>query len=94
MKKLVFEVMKSSKDKNKSKVKIPKCWLCMDDGFVYYDKKENGMKYEVAARCRCIKGQNRGMKIGQVPDVLAEDIAKINLENFKEKHPNIIKNAI
>ena len=90
MKKLVVEIFDDMKKKNKNKKTIPKCWICMDEGLVYYDKKENGIRYEMAARCRCIKGQKIGEKVGYIPNALAEDIARINFEYFNEKHPEEI----
>lgn len=93
MKKIVFEIMDDSKRK-KEKVRAPKCWICMDQGLVIYDRKINGMKYEVGARCRCVEGLKMGEAIGLVPDVLVEDIAKINFDNFKKEHPEEIKKAI
>lgn len=88
MKKLVVEVVDNIKDNKSKEVKIPKCWICMDHGLIYYDKKEHGIRYETAAKCRCIRGQNMGDRIGDIPDVLIDDIARINFENFKEKHPH------
>ncbi|NLI74750.1 MAG: hypothetical protein GX369_08315 [Euryarchaeota archaeon] len=92
MKKLVFEVMKN-KQGEKKEVTAPKCWICMDDGLVYYDRLEYGMKYEVAARCRCIAGQKIGGEIGLILDVMVDDIAKINFESFKKIYPETIEKA-
>ena len=95
MKKLVFEIEGFKKEKRK--VKPPKCWICMDQGLVIYDKKVNGMIYEMAARCRCVKGQEVGDKVGYIHSVLVEDIASINFENFKKAYPEVavkIANAI
>ncbi len=93
MRKLVFEIMDDTK-KEKKKAKAPKCWICMDQGLIIYDRKTNGMKYEVGARCRCIEGRKMGEAIGLIPDILVEDIAKINFDNFKKRHPEEIKKAI
>lgn len=88
MKKLVLNVV-DSLEKKKESVKIPKCWVCMDQGLVFYDKKENGIIYEIASRCRCVKGQSIGESVGYIPSVLMEDIANINFENFKKAYPEI-----
>lgn len=87
MKKLVLEVMENIEKSKDKKVQIPKCWICMDDGLVYYNRKEHGIRYETVARCRCVRGQNMSERIGDIPDVLIDDIARINFENFKEAHP-------
>lgn len=94
MKRIVLEVMESIEKSKDKKAKGPKCWICMDQGLVYYDKKVNGIKYEVAARCRCIRGQNMSERIGDIPDVLIDDIARINFENFKEAHPKEVAEIV
>lgn len=91
MKKLVVEIVDNLKESKSKEVKAPKCWICMDHGLAYYDKKEHGIRYETAARCRCVRGQNLGKRIGNIPDVLVDDIARINFENFKETHPEVVK---
>ena len=94
MKKLVVDIVDNiGKEKNKE-VKIPKCWICMDRGLIYYDKKEHDIRYETVARCRCVRGQNMGDRIGDIPDVLIDDIARINFENFKEAYPEEAKRLI
>lgn len=90
MKKLVVEIVDEMKKEKEKKKTIPKCWICMDQGLVYYDQKKYGIRYEIAARCRCIKGQQIGERVGYIPSVIAEDIARINFKYFKEKHPEEI----
>lgn len=94
MKKLVVEVVDSIKNNKSKEAKVPKCWICMDCGLIYYDKKEHGIIYETAAKCRCIKGQNMSKRIGDIPDVLIDDIARINFENFKEAHPKEVAEIV
>lgn len=94
MKRLIVEITDNLKKNKTKEVKIPKCWICMDDGLVYYDRKEHGIRYETVARCRCVRGQNMGKRIGNIPDVLIDDIARINFENFREAHPEEVKQLI
>jgi len=90
MKKLVLNVDDNT-EKVKDPVKIPKCWVCMDQGFVYYYKKENGILYEMTARCTCIQGQKAGNEIPCIHHSLIEDIAKMNFEEFKRKYPKAVE---
>ncbi len=32
------------------------CYICMDNGFVTYTKRENGCNYQYIAHCTCPKG--------------------------------------
>ena len=57
-----------------------KCWICKDSGMVFFNKYKNGIEYELAYRCSCLKGQASSKKIMTVPQVLAENIA---IENYK-----------
>lgn len=91
MKRLVLKVVGSSKEKKKEMIKPPKCWICMDQGFVYYYKKENGIMYEMVARCTCVQGNKVGESIPYIHHTLVEDIARINFEEFQKKHPEEIK---
>jgi hypothetical protein len=94
MKKLVVEIIDDMKKEKEKEKPIPKCWICMDEGLVYYDKKVNGIRYEVAAKCRCSKGQKIGERVGYIPNVIAEDIANMNFEYFNKKHPDEIKKIV
>lgn len=74
-----------------TKVKIPKCWICNDEGMVFYYKKINGIKYEHASRCKCVKGLRYGKQIPIVDEQFAEAIAEGNFKKFSERHPEVIK---
>ncbi|HHY13226.1 MAG TPA: hypothetical protein GX526_01080 [Thermoanaerobacterales bacterium] len=89
MKKIAFTVDRPKKKKKKANP--PRCWVCLDMGLVIYDKKIDGIIYETAARCRCVQGQNMGNRIGTIPDVMMEDIAKVNFENFRKAFPEETK---
>lgn len=90
MKKLVLNIA-NSMDKKKEEIKPPKCWICMDQGFVYYYKKENGIMYETVARCTCVQGNRAGERIPYIHHTLVEDIARINFEEFKRKYPKAVE---
>lgn len=90
MKKLVLNIA-NSMDKEKEEIKPPKCWICMDHGFVYYYKKENGIMYEMVARCTCVQGNKVGESIPYIHHTLVEDIARINFEEFKRKYPKAVE---
>ncbi len=71
------------------KIKMPNCWICLDDGLVYYFKKENGIEYEMAASCKCKKGLEYDNAVPGVSDTLSEWVAETNLKKWKEKHPEL-----
>ena len=45
------------KNINNKKVKIPRCFVCMDEGTIIYIKKVNGIDYEYIASCTCDKAK-------------------------------------
>ena len=76
-------------------IKIPNCWICLDDGLVYYFKKEkNGIEYEMAARCKCKKGLEYGNAVPGVSDTLSEWVAETNFKKWKEKNPKLAEKLI
>ena len=42
----------------KEKIKVPKCFICMDIGFVLYRKKVGEYEGEYVAHCTCHAGGN------------------------------------
>lgn len=71
------------------KIKMPNCWICEDEGLVYYYKKENNVNYQMAASCRCKEGLEYSDAAPEVSDTLAEWVAETNLKKWKEKHPEL-----
>jgi len=39
-------------------IRIPKCWVCMDKGYVIYKKMVNNAEQEFLAHCSCQLGVN------------------------------------
>ncbi len=76
------------------KIKMPNCWICLDDGLVYYFKKENGIEYEMAASCKCKKGLEYGNAAPGVSDTLSEWIAETNFKKWKENNPELAEKLI
>lgn len=70
------------KDKDKS----PKCWICKDEGMVFYKENYNGLDYEFAAKCKCKLGQISSSSIMTVIDELAEKMAMKNYVDFKNSN--------
>lgn len=64
-----------------------KCWICKDQGLVFFTKYKYGIAYEFAYRCTCMEGQKSGNKIMAVPSILAENIAIENYKNFIAINP-------
>jgi len=46
------------KGKKKEKIRIPSCWICMDNGFILYRKKVGEYEGEYVAHCTCHAGEN------------------------------------
>ena len=42
----------------KDKIRMPECWICMDEGVILYYKQEGNVKAEYAAHCTCQAGDN------------------------------------
>ena len=61
----------------------PKCWICVDEGCVIFEKKIGKLSYEMFARCRCKKGQDYNEIIATVDYDFAETIAKDNFIWYK-----------
>ncbi len=76
---------------NDTKVKMPKCWICKDEGVVFYYKKSNEIKYEFIARCKCLKGVNSGGAIPVISEEFAREMAEVNFKKFSKKHPELVK---
>ena len=41
----------------KDKIRMPQCWICMDEGVILYYKQEGNVKAEYAAHCTCKTGE-------------------------------------
>lgn len=93
MQKIVIDLGCDEPSKNKE-VRLPKCWICNDMGFVIYYKKKNGISYEVGSRCKCKLGQEASNEIPTVHDKIAEEAADINFSTFKKNHPDKIKDLV
>ena len=39
------------------KIWMPKCWICMDEGIILYQKQIGNVKAEYAAHCTCKTGE-------------------------------------
>ena len=61
-----------------------KCWICKDQGMVFFSKYEHAIEYEFAYRCTCLKGQTSSKRIMTVPLVLAENIAMENYNTLQK----------
>jgi len=62
-----------------------KCWICKDQGMIILDRKHNGLVYEMAARCSCIKGQELGERIPMISQGKAIILAETNYGRYKAK---------
>ena len=69
--------------------RVPRCWICKDEGLVYYYKKENGFEYEMVASCKCKEGLEYSNAALEVSSSLAEWVAETNLKNWKENNPEL-----
>lgn len=90
MERVVIE-MDEPVSKKDTKIKTPKCWICKDSGLAIYYKKQNGISYEIAAKCRCKVGQVMSDSIPTVHEKIAEELADINLKDFAKKYPKAFK---
>lgn len=61
-------------------IKKPRCWICKDEGMVFYERVIGGIPYDFAYRCRCKAGQASSDRIRTVPEGYAEELA---LRNFR-----------
>ena len=94
---------------NNDKIRIPKCFVCLDLGFVLYHKKVGELAGEYAAHCICIPGREYAYdgqkcekekspyRIPPVGEVL--DVENIAARNFREwwnmnRHKPGIKEAM
>lgn len=80
------------------KIKIPRCFVCMDEGSIIYTKKVNGIDYEYIASCTCDKAKGyryNGNECNVKSDNYIADANKIfdtsrlynyNLNKFIEKY--------
>ena len=59
-----------------------KCWICKDNGLVFYSKFIDNIEYEFAYKCTCLLGQKSSSTIITVPDIVAENLALENYKNF------------
>lgn len=90
MSNLVLEI----KNIEKQKPKFPDCWVCKDQGIVYYDAKINGILYEFGTRCKCKYGQKASYKVPTIRDDFAEQIAEANFKFFKEVYPELVLDLV
>ncbi len=85
----------------KEKIKVPKCFICMDKGFILYRKKVGEYEGEYVAHCTCQAGEQYAYDGTQcekqknpyyIPSVAAEldhvGIAAQNLRNWIERNKN------
>ena len=66
-------------------MEFSKCWICKDQGMIIYIRTENGLDYDTAAKCKCIKGQQLGERIPTISEFRAVNLAKTNYGRYKEK---------
>lgn len=52
---------------------------------IIYSRNHNGLDYDMAARCKCIKGQQLGERIPTISEGLAIKLAESNYGKYKEK---------
>lgn len=62
-----------------------KCWICRDQGMIIYSREHHGIDYEMAAKCKCIKGQQLGDRIPTIAEGLAIEFAEGNYEKYKDR---------
>ena len=67
----------------------PKCWICKDNGMVYYEKVDQNISYDFAYRCNCKAGQISSDRIPTVPKEFAEKIAIENYRYFSKEFSKI-----
>lgn len=84
----------------KETIRIPECWICMDEGFVLYKKRVNETEAEYIAHCTCKMGSKYaydGTKCEKkseyrVPSIVEvmdpQCIAKGNFHRWWEAHKN------
>jgi len=65
-----------------SEVKIPRCWICFDEGLITYKKKTGSKEAEYAARCICISGKPYKSTLPAISEVA--DQFEMAEENFKK----------
>lgn len=83
----------------KKKVYIPKCWVCMDRGFLLFTRKKGKHEYEHIAHCVCSAGskyafygpdakeQPSEFYVPSIKEIVDTDtMAKENLHDFIEKY--------
>lgn len=68
---------------------LPKCWICKDQGLVFFNMKVAGRMYEKVLRCSCIKGQDTSERVAVISYDFAERVDKDNLMKFHERFPEL-----
>jgi hypothetical protein len=71
-----------------NKLKIPTCWICMDQGDIIYRMKveKTGLEYEFTAKCVCKKGEDKNFYPFISEFLNIKDIAMANFEKFYKAH--------
>lgn len=75
-------------------MRIPYCWICMDNGIVLYTKKTGEFTAEYAVHCICDAGKEFEYKgedyyVPSVEEILDPDEhARNNIKNWLEAHKN------
>ncbi len=92
------ETLKDNTPAKMQEVKIPQCWVCMDQGFLIYNKEVNRWMGEFIAHCTCPEGTKYmydGTKckrpsqyhISSIADLVdPEMMARENIQAFIEKY--------
>jgi hypothetical protein len=86
------------------KVNMPECWICLDEGIIVYNKKEEQSEYEHVAHCICEAGKKYAYdgrmckdyksdyyipSIAEVTD--PETVAKENLSDFYRRNKDNVE---
>lgn len=76
------------------KDKFPNCWICKDQGMVFFNKKINEIDYEYATRCKCKLKDESSDKIGIIDSSLADRLIDENFNNFKKIYPDLVTDLV
>lgn len=76
------------------KENFPNCWICNDQGMVFFNVKKDKMFYECVARCKCRLGQESSEKIPIVKDDFAQHLAEANFNRFQKIYPDLVTDLV
>lgn len=85
-----MEIKIKNKNISVEKKKLPYCWICNDQGLVFYTKRYNGIDYDYAYRCKCRLGQSASQSIKPVPDELIDKLAEGNFDKLRCVYPELV----